>query len=221
MLKNSKILYQLEWKNFSRSQGQWLFPVMFFVLIIILFTMGVDPEAERLRQMAPAVIWCAFLLSLLLALDHVWRDDYQSGVLEQMLLHSDAPLLLLLHRVIIRWFLCILPLVLCLPLALSMLQLPMSILLNTFLALVSGSFVFWSLGSALSALTLTDRRPALMSLLLLPFAVPLIIFGSRIIKQSVIGDSVYGLLLMLIGLCVLSISILPWVTHAALRLNLD
>ncbi|MBT8142847.1 MAG: heme exporter protein CcmB [Gammaproteobacteria bacterium] len=221
MPNDLKALYQLEWRNFSRSQGQWLFPVMFFVLVIVLFTLGVDPEAQRLQQMAPAVIWCAFLLSLLLALDHLWRDDYLSGVLEQQLLHTQAPLQLLLHKIVIRWVLCVLPLLLFLPVAFSMLQLPLSAILVSALGLIAGSFVFWSLGAGLSALTLTDRRPALMSLLLLPLAVPLLIFGSRVIKEAVVGNSVSGFLLLLTGLCVLSISIVPWVTHAGIRLNLD
>ncbi len=221
LLPELKTLYKLEWKQFSRSQGQWLFPVMLFILVIVLFTLGVDPEAKRLQEMAPAVIWCAFLLALLLALDHLWRDDYQNGVLEQMLIHTESPLQLLLHRVVIRWVLSIAPLLLCLPLAISMLQLPIGIFFPSMLALLSGSFVFWSLGSALSALTLNDRRPALMSLLLLPMAVPIVIFGSRVIKQSAVGESVSALVLMLVGLSILSLSITPWIMHAGIRLNLD
>ena len=221
VLAELKTLYKLEWRQFSRSQGQWLFPVMLFVLVIVLFTLGIDPEAERLQQMAPAVIWCAFLLSLLLALDHLWRDDYQNGVLEQMLLHSESPLQLLLHRVVIRWILSIAPLLLSLPLAISMLQMPMTVFIPSLLALVAGSFVFWSLGASLSALTLNDRRPALMSLLLLPMAVPIVIFGSRVIKQSAMGESVSGLVLMLFGLSILSLSITPWIMYAGIRLNLD
>ena len=214
-------LFKLEWRNFSRSQGQWLYPVMFFVLIIILFTLGVDPEAERLREMAPAVIWCAYLLSLLLALDHLWRDDYQSGVLEQMILHAQSPLLMLLLKMLVRWLFGLLPLMLCLPIALSMLQMPLGILLPSALALLFGTLVFWLLGSALSALTLSDKRPVLMSLLLLPFAVPLVIFGSRVIKDSVSGDPVGGMLLLLAGICVLALSCVPWIAHFAIRLNLD
>jgi len=220
-LAQLKTLYQLEWRQFSRSQGQWLFPAMLFILVIVLFTLGVDPDAERLQQMAPAVIWCAFLLSLLLALDHLWRDDYQNGVLEQMLIQAESPMQLLFHRVLIRWLLSILPLLICLPLAISMLQLPMIVLLPTVFAVFTGSFVFWFLGAVLSALTLNDRRPALMSLLLLPMTVPLIIFGSRVIKQAVLGESISGLLLMLSGLCILILSIAPWIIHAGIRLNLD
>ena len=214
-------LCRLEWRNFSRSQGQWMYPVMFFVLIIVLFTLGVDPEASRLREMAPAVIWSAYLLSLLLALDHVWRDDYQSGVLEQIVLHAESPLLILMFKVLIRWMLSILPLLLFLPIALSMLQMPLEILLITMSALILGSLVFWLLGVALSALTLNDRRPVLMSLLLLPFAVPIVIFGSRIIKETYLGNETSGMLLLLLGMCVLAISCVPWIVISAIRLNLD
>jgi len=221
LIQDFKTLLLLEWKNFSRSQGQWLYPVMLLVLIIVLFTLGVDPVAARLREMAPAIIWCAYLLSLLLALDHLWRDDYQTGVLEQMLLHSRSPMQMLLHRIVIRWIFSITPLLLFLPIALSMLQMPMNVFMNTMLALVSGSFVFWSIGATLSALTLTDKRSALMSLLLLPFAVPLVIFGSQIIKNSLEGGAVNGMILLLSGLCVLSLSIVPWLVHSAIRLNLD
>lgn len=216
-----KALVKMEWRNFSRSQGQWLYPVMFFVLIIVLFTLGVDPEASRLREMAPAVIWCSYLLSLLLALDHLWRDDYQSGVLEQLLLHAKSPMLLLLARMLMRWAMSLLPLLLCLPIALSMLQMSMDILLTSSLALVFGSLVFWLLGGALSALTLTDRRPVLMSLLLLPFAVPIVIFGARVIKSSALGENVSAMLLLLAGLSLLVVSCVPWLVHSAIKLNLD
>ena len=216
-----KNLCKLEWRNFSRSQGQWMYPVMFFVLIIVLFTLGVDPEASRLREMAPAVIWSAYLLSLLLALDHVWRDDYQSGVLEQIVLHAESPLLILMFKVLIRWMLSILPLLLFLPIALSMLQMPLDILLISMSALILGSLVFWLLGVALSALTLNDRRPVLMSLLLLPFAVPIVIFGSRIIKETHLGNETSAMLLLLLGMCVLAISCVPWIVISAIRLNLD
>ena len=216
-----KNLCKLEWRNFSRSQGQWMYPVMFFVLIIVLFTLGVDPEASRLREMAPAVIWSAYLLSLLLALDHVWRDDYQSGVLEQIVLHAESPLQILMFKVLIRWMLSILPLLLFLPIALSMLQMPLDILLISMSALILGSLVFWLLGVALSALTLNDRRPVLMSLLLLPFAVPIVIFGSRIIKETHLGNETSAMLLLLLGMCVLAISCVPWIVISAIRLNLD
>jgi len=221
MSSKFKTLYQLEWRNFSRSQGQWMYPVMFFVLIIVLFTLGVDPEKSRLREMAPAVIWSAYLLSLLLALDHIWRDDYQNGVLEQLVLHAESPLLILLFKILIRWVLSMLPLLLFLPIALSMLQMPFNILLETVAALILGSLVFWFLGAGLSALTLSDRRPVLMSLLLLPFAVPIVIFGSRIVKEAYLGNDTSAMLLLLFGMCVLAISCVPWVAISAIRLNLD
>ena len=119
-----KRILRLEWLIFSRSQGQWLYPVMFFILVLSLFVMGIEPEGHRLVQMAPAIIWCAYLLSLLLALDHLWRDDYQSGVLEQLIINSDSSMQFLLLRCLVRWFYSILPLLIALPIALQMLNVP-------------------------------------------------------------------------------------------------
>jgi len=216
-----KQVLKLEWLIFSRSQGQWLYPVMFFILVLCLFVMGIDPEDSRLLEMAPAVIWCAYLLSLLLALDHLWRDDYQNGVLEQLLINTKHPLRFLFLRCLIRWMYSILPLLLALPLALQMLNVPLHSLFLSLISLVLGSLSFWLLGACLSALTLGDKRSSLTSLLLLPLSVPLLIFGSRMMKFAVVGEDVSGIVWLLSGVTVLALSCAPWLIHAAIKLNID
>jgi len=217
-----KEILKLEWTIFSRSQGQWLYPVMFFILVLILFVMGIEPETERLQNMAPAVIWSAYLLSLLLALDHLWRDDYQSGVLEQWILNVKQPMLFLFLRCLVRWMYSFIPLIIALPFA--MLVLKINVGMNLFLigfGLSLGTLCFWMLGASLSALTLGDKRSSLMNLLLLPLSVPIVIFGSRLIKFSVEGDETKGIVLFLIGVTSLILSLTPWVIHQAIKLNLD
>ncbi len=214
-------LLKLEWSVFSRSQGQWLYPVMFFILVISLFVMGIDPEPQGLQDMAPAVLWCAYLLSFLLALDHLWRDDFQSGVLEQLIINAGQPLKLVLLRCLIRWLYSALPLLIALPLALQLLNVPLSITLLAFVSLSLGTLTFWLLGASLSALTLSDKRSSLMSLLLLPFSVPIVIFGSRMIKFAIAGESVSGIVWLLLGVSLLALSLTPWVMLYGIRLNLD
>lgn len=216
-----KQILKLEWLNFSRSQGQWLYPVMFFILVMSLFVMGIEPDNARLREMAPAIIWCAYILSFLLALDHLWRDDYQTGVLEQLVINSQHVMLLLMLRCLVRWVYSVIPLLLALPIAMQMLNVPVSALIWTLLSLILGSLCFWLLGASLSALTLGDKRSSLMSLLLLPMSVPLVIFGSRMIKFAMVGEDVSGIVWLLSGVTILALSCTPWLIHHAIRLNLD
>lgn len=216
-----KQMLKLEWTVFSRSQGQWLYPVMFFILVLTLFVMGVEPEGARLLDMAPAIIWCAYLLSFLLALDHLWRDDYQSGVLEQQILNTEHPMQFLLLRCLVRWLYSAIPLLIALPFAFQMLYVPMHVLGSAYIALILGTLTFWLLGASLSAMTLSDKRSNLTSLLLLPFSVPLVIFGSRLIKFAIDGDDVSGIIGLLVGVTLLTLSLVPWLIDYAIRLNLD
>ena len=70
-----------------RRRHDWLNPLVFFVIVVTLFPLGVGPDGSLLSEIAPGVIWVAALLATLLALDGLYRDDYLDGSLEQLLLN--------------------------------------------------------------------------------------------------------------------------------------
>ena len=73
-----------------RHTRDWLNPLVFFVIVVTLFPLGVGPDGELLSQIAPGVIWVAALLATLLALDGLFRDDYMDGSLEQLTAHPES-----------------------------------------------------------------------------------------------------------------------------------
>ena len=95
------------------KQGVDAFMVlMFFLITITLFPLGVGPESNLLARMSPGVIWVAALLSTMLSLDRLFQHDYEDGSLELMLL-SPIPLeVVFLSKVFAHWLLTGLPLVL-------------------------------------------------------------------------------------------------------------
>ena len=68
-----------------RQRSEIINPLLFFLIVISLFPLGIGPEPQLLARMAPGIIWIAALLSTMLGLDKIFRDDYQDGSLEQLL----------------------------------------------------------------------------------------------------------------------------------------
>ena len=121
--------------------------LMFFVITVTLFPLGVGPEPNLLARMAPGVIWVAALLSTMLSLDRLFQHDYEDGSLEQMLL-SPVPLeAVVLSKVAAHWLLTGLPLIVASPLLAVFMNMPaggfgvliLSLLLGTPVASLCGA----------------------------------------------------------------------------------
>ena len=109
----------------AMRQGLDAFMVlMFFVITVTVFPLGVGPESNLLARMGPGVIWVAALLSTMLSLDRLFQHDYEDGSLELMLL-SPVPLeLLVLAKVAAHWLLTGLPLIVASPLLAVFMNMP-------------------------------------------------------------------------------------------------
>ena len=107
-----------------RRPGEWLQPLGFFVVVTALFPLALDRELSRLRDMAPGVIWVGALLSSLLALELLFREDGQDGSLEQLAISGLSLAWLLLAKTCVHWLLTGLPLVIVAPLLATALGAP-------------------------------------------------------------------------------------------------
>ncbi len=162
-----------------RSKAELALIVVFFVLVMTLFPLGVSPEPKLLERIAPGIAWVAALLASLLSLPRLFATDHADGTLEQLVLAPAALPAVVAGKVLAHWMTNGLPLVLLAPLA--GLQFGMSpeatITLVAGLALGTPS-LSW-LGAVCAALTLGTRAgSALLALLVLPLAVPILIFGA-------------------------------------------
>ncbi|MGD8105339.1 heme exporter protein CcmB [Pantoea sp. FN0302] len=204
-----------------RSGAEIINPLWFFLIVITLFPLGIGPEPQLLARIAPGVAWVAALLSSLLALERLFRDDFNDGSLEQLLLLPTPLPVTVLGKVIAHWLITGLPLLLLSPLAALLLSLDFNGWRALALTLLLGTPVLSLLGAIGVALTVGLRRGGvLLSLLVLPLAVPVLIFASAAIDAASMGLPISGYLAILGAMLAASLCLAPFATAAALRISL-
>jgi heme exporter protein B len=202
-----------------RKPSLILNPLLFFLLVITLFPLGLSPSTQILHQIAPGLIWVAALLSALLGKERLFQADYEAGVLEQTVLQSMSLSLYAFVKIIVFWLFSLFPLLLLSPLLGVMLHLSFSETGVLMLSLLLGTPVVNVMVSIIAALTVgVGEDNALMSLLLLPLTIPILIFGAGSVLMVMQGASAFPLLLLLSALCLVSVSLGPFAVAFALRL---
>jgi heme exporter protein B len=216
------LLVQRDLRLGMRRAGEWLQPLIFFLVVTTLFPLATDPQLSRLRDMAPAALWVAALLSSLLALELLFREDGQDGSLEQLAV-SGLPLSwLLLAKCCVHWLLTGLPLVLVAPLVATALGAPYAAIPGILGALLVGSVTLSLIGAVGAGLTLGLRRGGvLLALLVLPLAVPVLIFGARATALAIALEPMAAPMYLLAAIAVLSATLAPLAAAAAVRISLE
>lgn len=205
-----------------RRPGQVVQPLAFFAVVTMLFPLGYTPELARLREIAPGVLWVAALLASLLALESLFREDAQDGTLEQFALSGQSLTALLFAKTFAHWLLTGLPLAVMAPLIGVALGVPLSAMPGIMGTLALGTATLSLLGSIGAGLTLGVRRGGvLLSLLTLPLAVPVLVFGARATELAIEGASASGPLYLLGALAVLGVTLAPLAAAAAVRIGLE
>jgi len=205
-----------------RHRAELANPLLFFVIVISLFPLGISPEAKILTTIAPGIIWVAALLAAMLSLDSLFRSDFEDGTLEQLALTSHSLPLLVLAKVLAHWLLTGLPLLLLAPLLGVLLFLPQSAMLTLLITLALGTPILSLIGAIGVALTVGLRRGGvLLSLLVLPLYIPVLIFAANAVNVAADGLPVTGQLYFLGALLSLSLTLSPLATAAALRISLS
>lgn len=205
-----------------RRIGDALNPLMFFMMVALVFPLAVTPEPAFLQQLAPGILWIAALLASLIGLNALFAPDFADGTLEQQAL-SPLPLgFIALVRVLGHWLTTGLPLVVLAPLIAVPLGFPVESLPVLLLLLLPGTLVFSLLGAIGAALTVSLRSSGLLlPVLILPLAVPVLVFGARGTELAMRGDWPAGPLYMLGFLLLLALSLGPLAMSGALRISLD
>ncbi len=202
-----------------RSRAELALVLVFFVLVISLFPLGVSPEPTLLARIAPGIAWVAALLASLLSLARLFAADHADGSLEQLVL-APAPLAAVVAgKVLAHWLTNGLPLVLLTPLAGIQFGMQPEAILALTAGLALGTPTLSWLGAIGAALTLGTRAgSALLALLVLPLAVPVLIFGAGAAESVDVGLGA-GAHLSLLGAGLLTSSVLgPFATAVAVRI---
>jgi heme exporter protein B len=205
-----------------RRKNEMLTALFFFIIVVSLFPLGIGPEPQLLKKIAPGVLWVAALLATMLSLNRMFAADHADGTLEQLVL-SPAPLgLLVAGKIAAHWLTSGLPLVVLAPVLGLQFDLSVGALGVLVVALLLGTPLLSLIGAIGAALTLGVRGGGvLLSLLVLPLYVPALIFGAGAVEAHIAGLSADGHLSLLAALLALAVFFAPWATTAALRIALE
>ncbi len=205
-----------------RRRSDLFTTLVFFVITVSLFPLGIGPEMDTLRLIAPGVVWVAALLASMLALERLFAADFADGTLEQLLLTPQPLSLLVLGKILAHWMVTGLPLVLMAPILGLQYDLSAEALGMLMLTLLLGTPALSLIGAIGAALTLGLRGGGvLVALLVLPLFVPVLIFGAGAVEATVSGLGAEGHLSLLGAMLVLALLLGPLASAMALRVSME
>ena len=205
-----------------RHRAEAANPLLFFVIVVALVPLGLNPRAETLELIAPGVFWIGALLATLLSLERMFRTDFEDGSLELMLASPHPLPLIVLAKIVAHWLVTGLPLLAAAPLIALLLGLPAQSLAVLLATLALGTPALSAVGAIGVALTVGLRRGGmLLSLLVLPLYIPVLVFASSAVTAAADGLPVTGQIYVLGALAALSLSLAPLAAAAALRICLS
>lgn len=207
------LLWQLIRRDLSLMAGrpgEWLMPLAFFLLVAMLLPFAIGPEPVLLARLAPGILWVGALLASLMPVNTLFSIDSADGTLDQLMVRAIAAETLAAARMMALWIGFGVPLLLAAPLAAVLLGMPMDMLVLLVPGLVAGALGLAALGVLAAAVTLGARGGGgLVALLVVPLAIPLLLFGSRPAEPGSVGLAVASALLLA--------ALTPFAAGAALR----
>ena len=205
-----------------KRKNDVLNPFMFFLIVATMFPIGISPDPDRLGEIAAGVLWISALLASLLAMDNLYRADYEDGSLEQLLLSPHPLYFLVLAKNISHWLVSGLPVVLVSPLIAYMLNLPDAAYSIIFITLLIGTPVLSLLGSIGVALTVSlGSRGLILAVITLPMSAPVLIAGTLTVQETLNGASLGGYLAVMGAMFVGALTLAPMASAAALRISVN
>lgn len=212
--------YQLSLSFQNKVNG--LSPLIFFGLVIVLFPLALGALPNALASVSPGLVWVAALLATMLSLEHLFRPDMEDGTLELWLASRSGLIDYVYAKLLVHWLFYALPLVLISPLLAYSLNMPVSAYPTLVLSLLLGTLSLIWLGAIGVALTTGLKYNSfLLALLVLPFYVPVLIFGASAVEAAAQGWSALGPLYMLAAFAVTAVLLAPWAIAKALALSLN
>jgi len=205
-----------------RQRGDLANVLLFFVIVVVMFPLGVGPDKDMLRQIAPGIVWVAALLSAILSLGRLFALDHADGTLEQILISGQPLSVAVLGKISAHWLMTGAPITLLSLLLAQFFDLPAVPTVTLAASLLLGTPALSLIGAVGAALTLGLRGGGvLVTLLVLPLYVPILICGALAVESSASGLSPQPYLMVLGGLSLGAAALAPWAIAAALRVSLE
>ena len=206
----------------TRIGGDALTVVLFYLMVGAIMPFAIGPDKILLAKLGPAIIWISALLSLLLALDRLFRNDHEDGSLIAMR-QAALPLeLIILAKLIAHWLTSALPLIIATPLLAILLNLDLAQSIKTMISLLIGTPALVCFGAIGAAVTVTIKRGGLIApILILPLSIPTLIFGVSALSTGAISGASNAAFLFLAAITLLSLVFTPFATALALKMGAD
>jgi heme exporter protein B len=213
-----KSVFSRELKLAWHKPGQMLQPVVFFLIVVSLFPLGISPSPKTLQMIGPGVIWIAAVLAIMLTVESLFRQDYLDGTVESWLLSTVPMSLLILAKLLAAWMVSCAVLILFTPLLALLMNIDTQVIPAMMLSLLLGSPILLFVGAIGNALTVSlNQGGVLLSLLVLPLYIPVLIFATALIEAASLNMSVIGHIAILGSMLLLSILLAPLAIAAALK----
>lgn len=216
-------LYLRELRLAVRIGGGAMMGVLFYLIVVTIFPFAIGPDLNLLSRLGPAILWIGALLATLLGLDRLFEADRDDGALDLMVVSGRSLELLVIVKVAAHWTATGLPLVIAAPFLSLLLAMPGDVTLATVATLFVGTPALTLLGAIGAGLTVSLRRGGLLlPILVLPFAVPVLIFGVAAATAVAYDPAAFRTpFLLTVALTLTAAAISPIATAAALRNGLD
>jgi len=206
-----------------RAGGGALVGVLFFMTVVAVIPFGVGPDLNLLARIGPAILWIGALLASLLGLDRLFQAEREDGSLDLLLMQETPLVLTVFVKCIAHWLATGLPLVIAAPLLGLFMNMDETAIGATTLTLLAGTPAITFIGAAGAAVAVAlPRGGLLVSILVLPLAIPVLIFGVSAVYAAIQDPAPFlPPFLILVALNLAFAVIGPVAAAAALRLSSD
>ncbi len=206
----------------QRHRAEWVQPLVFFIIFISLFGIGLGFEGNMLITVAPAIIWISFLLTSLFSIESIFRRELEAGLLENLVLSPHPLWWLLFVKALAIWVMSCLPLILLMPLLGLFMQLNLIETGVLLLSVLIASPAITLMGMLGATLTLAlPRSGVFLGILLLPLYIPILILGESAVVLLLSGAKPLFQMALLSAISVLTLTLIPHAAAGALKIAMD
>lgn len=220
----SRVIVNLGYELLSvcRRYQDIVYPLLFLIITVVLFPLSSNADLQAIEKIAPGVFWVIILFLLMLTLEQLFREDWQEGELEQLILNQTDLLSAVFIKLFVFCLMLAVPVTIMAPILSLTLSIPMMALKTLLISLWLGMPTLVFLGGIARVLTLGLRHSGLLIVLLvLPFYVPVLIFASGAVTLASMGLAANASLAWLGVFLLLSVSLAPFVISFVLRLGIS
>lgn len=197
-------------------------PLLFFIISVSLFPLSISPESKILIIIAPGIICVSCMLAIILSLNSIFNNDYENGVLEQIIISKHSLAIIVFAKTFINWILTGIPIILLSPILGSALMLNTEAIVLLLIILLITTPILSLIGVMGAALIVGIKNSGmLLSLLVMPLYIPILIFASSAISQNQLNSTSEAEIYFLISILFLALISTPFISSVALKTTIE